>query len=336
MKLKHAKSPCCGASIQRFGQRRRRCAKCHSTWRIRKKKRGRKQKRTHSNLALSYLQKSVPSIREIAKRRKCGKDSVQVRLQRSLKFFVKQEKEDWWKSLKNISQLIAIADAIWYRVKGQPYTIYIILLRPINETQAIICPPIIVSGHESFNGWKQSFDSLPVTLKRRIIALICDGAVTLVTLAQLRNWIIQRCHFHLIASIQNYLGASSRSKQRAYGFYVLKIVQQLLQINDPEKTKRICQKLCEIRQRSKSRGLRRVLSGLLTNYRDYQTYLDYPELNLPTTSNSAESFIQCIRDLMYRCRGFRSLSTLTNWLTALSLFKKTIRCNGKKSTKLNR
>lgn len=329
MKKLHAKSPCCRASIQRFGQRRRRCAKCCRTWRVHKKRRGRKQKRVNQSLAISYLERSIPSLRIIAKQKGCSKDSIQVMLRRSLELYVKQRKKQWWLSLKSGGSLIAVADAIWYHVGKEFYTIYIILLRPVESTEAIICPPVIIQGREDFNGWEQVFNSLPRCLKKRIIALVCDGATSLVNLARLNKWIVQRCHFHLIASVQNYLTTGPRSAYRDYAFYVLDTVRELLRTNDSKNVQRLRRKLWEIRLKSKSRGIRRVLGGLIKHYKDYHAYLNYPELNLPTTSNSVESFIQCVRDLMYRCRGFRSYTTLNNWLTVLSLFKKTIRCNGK-------
>ena len=329
MKKLHAKSPCCRASIQRFGQRRRRCSKCYQTWRIHKKKRGRKQKRANPDFILWYLQRNGPSLRTIAKQKGCGKDKIQVMLRRSLELYLKKNKKYWYKSLKGNDKLIAVVDAIWYHVKEEFYTIYIILLRPVKSNQAVICPPIIIQGREDFNGWKQALKSLPNSLEKRIIALVCDGATSLITLARLNKWILQRCHFHLIASVQNYLTTGPRSAQREYAFYVLGIVRELLKTNDPKKIQRLQRELWQIRLKSKSRGIRRVLGGLIKHYKDYHAYLNYPELNLPITSNSAESFIQCIRHLMYLCRGFRSYTTLNNWLTVLSLFKKTIRCNGK-------
>lgn len=336
MKIQHAKSSCCGASIQRFGERRHRCSLCHRTWRIHKKKRGRKRKRTDTKLVLRYLQKEIPSLRLIAQQKNCGKDSIQVDLHRSLEAYLKQEQEQWWLPLKNIESLIAIADAIWYHIEEEHYTIYIILLRPIEKNEAVICPPIIIHGREGIKGWKQAFNYLPDILKQRIVALVCDGAGSLVSLARSQKWILQRCHFHLIASIQNYLSTGPRGTRREYAQYVLETVQRLLHTNEPHQIRKLCNEFRVIRKESKSRGLRRVLGGLLMNYKDYHAYLDYPELNLPTTSNSAESFIQCVRDLMYRCRGFRSYTALAKWLTALTLFKKSICCNGKKSTKLNR
>ena len=326
MNTQHAKSPCCRATIQRFGKRRRRCRQCHKTWRIRKKKRGRKLKRTNEQLIVSYLQKRSPPLRVSAHQKDRSKSSLQRELSRSLKKYTKEHGKDWLGLLKHRDKLVAVADAIWYRVHGQKYTIYIILLRPLNIGQAVICPPMIIAGHEGLPGWKAAFDALPANLKARIAAVVCDGAGSLVALIKSHGWIVQRCHFHLIAAFQNYLTTGPRSLNRKYACEVMKIVQKFLVSCIPEP---FLQRLEVVRRLSRSRGLRRVLGGLISNHADYHSYRKYPKLHLPATSNSAESCIQCIRDLMYRCRGFRSLTALQHWLAAVVIFKSTIRCNGK-------
>lgn len=334
MNIKHTKSPCCGASIQRWGNRRRCCAQCHKTWRIRRKKRGRKSKRIDERMVIKYLNKQLPPLRVLAQQRNYGKSVLQTRLQRSLKIYVQKNQERWKRALPRSGGLVAVADAIWYRVAGQKYTIYVILLRSVQSSRAVICPPLILPGHEDSLGWQRAFDHLPPKFKTRILALICDGGTGLVLTARSRGWIIQRCHFHLISAVQNYLTTGSRSTQRVYALHVRQTVQGLLRTNKQKELLPFLTELTEIRGRSASRGLRRVLGGLLQNYPDYHNYLKHPQLNLPTTSNSAESFIQCIRDLMYRGRGFRSLASLKYWLAASSIIKKTIQCNGKKPTKL--
>lgn len=325
----HAKSPCCRATVQRFGQRRRRCIQCHTTWRIRQKKRGRKRQRSSPHCIVAFFQKSLPPIRTLAQRRHCGKDHIQIIVRRSLETFIKDQHSLWIQPLNEPGQLIAIADAIWYHVGNEFYTIYAILLRPTDQHEAIICPPVVIRGREDLDGWSMAVDTLPEHLKTRILALVCDGATSLMALARHRHWIVQRCHFHLIAAVQNYLTTGSRSHHQPYALSVMRIVQHLLRTNNPHTVKRLCIELMRIHDRSRSRGLRRVLRGFITDHNDYHTYLNYPGLNLPSTSNTAESWIQCIRDLMYRCRGFRSYSSLVKWITALALYKKTIRCNGK-------
>ena len=83
-----------------------------------------------------------------------------------------------------------------------------------------------------------------------------------------------------------------------------------------------------IMDETSSRVLRSVLSGFLTHYRDYRTYLVYPELYLPRTSNTAESLIGMIRSLCYRARGFRTIHALRAWIEALIKHRRTVRCNG--------
>ncbi|MEK9158893.1 MAG: hypothetical protein AAB673_02735 [Patescibacteria group bacterium] len=285
-------------------------------------------------MVIKYLNRQLPPLRVLAQQRNYGRSVLQTRLQRSLKIYVQKNQERWKRALPRSGDLIAVADAIWYRVAGQKHTIYIILLRPVQSSRAVICPPLILPGHEDYLSWQQAFDNLPLNFKTRILALICDGGTGLILTARFHGWIIQRCHFHLLSAVQNYLTTGPRSAQRAYALHVLQTAQRLLKTNKPKELLSILTELTEIRRRSTSRGLRRVLGGLLQNYPDYHNYLKHPQLNLPTTSNSAESFIQCIRDLMYRGRGFRSLTTLKCWLTAVSIFKKTIQCNGKKPTKL--
>lgn len=272
----------------------------------------------------------------MAKARGCGKDTVQLQLKKSLAVYLRKHENEWLQRLDSPSALIAIVDGIWYRVQGQRYTIYVMLLRPIDSSQAVICPPVIVKGHEGIPGWQQALSTLPKSLESRIVALVSDGVGSLLSLVKHRPWLIQRCHFHLISAVQNYLTTGPRSRQRQYAFQVMHLVQKILACGEPGKLRKLLHTLEMIRIKSRSRGLRRVLGGLLKDLPDYHAYLNFPALHLPTTSNTAESFIQCIRDLMYRCRGFRSLSSLQRWLRGLSIFKQTIRCNGEKSTKLNR
>lgn len=286
-------------------------------------------------MVVRFFQKRLSSLRTVAATRGCGKDAVQLRLQRSLAIYLGKHKSDWLELLDSSHPLILIADAIWYRVRGQRYAIYISLLRPVNSNRAIICPPVITSGHEGIRGWQQALEALPKTLESRIVALVSDGVVSLLSLARGRGWVIQRCHFHLLSAVQNYLTTGPRSRQRPRALFVMHLVQQILSCSDQARLKKLIGGLERVRVQSRSRGLCRVLGGLVNDLLDYHAYMNFPAWHLPTTSNAAESFIQCLRDLMYRSRGFSSLSTLQNWLTGLAIFKKTIRCNGKLSTKLN-
>jgi hypothetical protein len=116
-----------------------------------------------------------------------------------------------------------------------------------------------------------------------------------------------------------------------YARNLIRLVQAFVEEADAQRSSVLRQRIVERYRTARSSGIRRVLSGLLTNAEDYRAYLRHPDLHLPTTSNAAESFIQCIRDFLYRRRGFRKAPTLLRWLMALAKHKGTITCNGKNS-----
>lgn len=329
MNTLHAKSTCCKAAVRRYGERRRQCGNCGNTWRIRRKKRGRKAQRASAQLVLAYLARRVANVRELAKRRKEGKSSSQRALARSLAYFIRLNPEPGRSLVPRQGRLILIADAIWYYVQGKKYTIYVVLLRPRLGTEAIIWQPHLAPGHEDLAGWLAAIVTLPPAIQRRIGALVCDGGTGITHLAYRHGWLLQRCHFHLLAAFQNYLTTGVRSRQRPFAREVMRLTQSV--INDPHEATAhgALRALGAMYQHTKSRGLHRTIRGLKLHWREYRTYATHPHWRLPATSNAAESCIQCIRDLLYRCRGFRSVGQLKRWLAAFTIHKKTIRCRGK-------
>jgi len=329
MLKKHLKSACCRACVIRYGGKRRQCVSCRRTWTVRPKRRGRKRFRAHVNLIERYFSGSISSIRSFAKRNHWDRDRAQQTIKRSLVRYVAKHKNDWFASIPINGKLVAIADAIWHHIGGEKITIFIILLRPVDNNNSVILPPIFASGHEDRKGWDYAWKQVPNAYKRHICALVCDGQPWLIAFGNRQNWVVQRCQFHLLANLQMYLGVRDRQRNSR----TLQLVHALFSTTDQRQSHHIIAQLANIRAASKSRGIRRVLSGLETNYRDFQNYLRYPKLNLPTTTNTAESCINGIRELMRRCRGFRSRKTLSLWLTGYILWKKMIKCNGKNQQK---
>lgn len=315
--------------VRRFGMRRRQCGECKCTWRIRQKKRGRKAKRVSSAFVSAYLSGFVSTVRNIALQRKTSRSNVQRALTRSLEKYVLLHGNDWRTLVPIEGGIVLIADAIWYRVKGMKYTIYVLLLRPQFGTIAVILPPIILPGHEDIAGWLKAISIVPECMEARIGAIVCDGGTGLVNLAYRHQWLLQRCQFHLLSAVQNYITTGPRSKHLVFAKRVMSLVQQA--ISEPSQTtvRQAINELERIHKVSRSKGVRRVLGGLALHLNEYRTYLNHPEWNLPDTSNTAESCIQCIRDLMYKCRGFRTKEKLELWLKAFAAHQKTICCRGK-------
>lgn len=254
---------------------------------------------------------------------------MQRRLARSLAAYVAKQEDTWRAIIPKREELLLVADAIWHRIRGEKYTIYCMFLRSQHGVDAVIAPPQLRAGHEDAAGWQWALSTIPLAVRMRIGALVCDGGMGVVSLAHRNGWLLQRCHFHLLSAVQNYLTTGPRSKHRPLAQHVMREVQRVLTASHEPAIRDSLAWLTTIHAETRSRGVRRVLGGFLLHWREYRTYLIHPEWSLPTTSNTAESFIQCVRDLMYRCRGFRTQEKLVAWITALAAHKKTIRCNGK-------
>lgn len=169
MNKKHAKSSCCGASIIRYGGKRRQCVACKRTWTIRPKRRGRKPRRKTSDPVRKYLlHERVPLAREK------GKESVSAR-----SYKLRNERDAFndrksWAPVPS-GPLIAVADAIMRRMEGSLHTWFFVFARPIEGEDAVILPPLLLRGTETTNGWKPAFAAIPDTVLSRIVAIVSDG-----------------------------------------------------------------------------------------------------------------------------------------------------------------
>lgn len=228
--------------------------------------------------------------------------------------------------------LVAIADALIEYIDGARNTIYLILIRSINSNKAVIMPCFVaVNRGEDFWGWDSAFNLIQPEARQRIKALVCDGRAAFWTISKKYNWILQRCHFHLLARIAINRSIRHLSRRDEQGKYIQSLARIVLTSKDENSIQITLIKLKEIMASIKSPSFRTVLSGFLKHYSDYRSYLNYPEYNLPTTSNSAEHLVGIIRDLQYRARGFNSVKSLKLWVECLLKFTKFVTCNGKNS-----
>lgn len=316
MNILHEKSPCCQGKIRRFGGRRRQCVVCSRTWRVWKKKRGAKTKRTANQLLIKYLDNRCCPLR---------KPYLRARTRKALEVFIQKEK---WAEIPS-GQLIAIADAMVQRINRRVFTVYFILLKDNLSNKAVIAPPVLLTGSEDSFGWMKAFSSLPGDSQSRIVSLVCDGRTALVYLAQKSGWLVQRCHFHLRARISNYSSSFYLARHPEIGQKVNGLVTIVLTNKQQKEVDGALDKLGSYRISLFSVGLRKVISGFVKNYTDYRTYLNYPELNLPTTTNSVESLIGTVREVQHRARGFSSVTSLEKWIISVLKYRKYQTCNGK-------
>lgn len=232
-----------------------------------------------------------------------------------------------WPSLPD-GDLLLVADAVIELIERRWHTLYLMLVRPVTGTEAIILPPLMLPGTETAPGWSAALATIPEPAMSRILALVSDGHTGLVTEGVRRGWILQRCHFHLLARIQSRRSRFATARNRKEADEIFRLVHRVLSHPDASAVQRPLVHLEEIGWNSTSPEIRKVLSGFVTNYEQYRSYLMYPELHLPTTNNTAESLASTIADLKQRMRGFPTLRSFERWIIALLKFKKQIACNG--------
>jgi hypothetical protein len=276
-------------------------------------------------LVLKYLRHETASL--YAKAISQGKcpDTLEARLNRSLDKFLRQTP---WPELPQDKPLVAIADAMVHWIEGVQYSFYFILLRPIDSESAVIVSPIARQGTEDAFGWSVAFSCIPEHIQSEIKALVCDGRAGLIHYAKARNWIIQRCQFHLTARLQLKRSKWKTSRHGNEGRRLYELVKTIFTTLDQRCLSRSVSELEEIAWHTTQRDLRTILNGFVKHYEQYRSYLLYPELNLPTTSNSIEVLIGGIRNLTHRARGFRTLDSFTKWISAHLKRKKKFTCRG--------
>lgn len=323
----HAKSPCCGEKVVRFGNRRRQCAACRKTWRIRKKRRGRKRIRTNPLLAVRYVRRMLPP----ADAR--NKDRRQRRLARSGNHL---ERMLPWPPLPSRRPLIAVADAVRIRTEKRILTLYLMLVRSASASRAWIAEPYVQEGKESWQGWQEAFAILPVRTMKGIVALVSDGHKGLESVARRHGWLFQRCHFHLIAKLQGRRSRWASSRHRLAGEYLYAMVHEILTHPDDATAYRLRDELEEHMTALGGGQVQRYLRAFLRETPEYRTYLWYPLLHIPRTSNTAEALVAIIRRLLSRAHGFRTRASIIRWVTALLKTRQTMMCNGSAPTELLR
>lgn len=319
------KSQCCGAVVWRFGDRRRKCSFCTKTWSIRSCRKGRKQMRQRPRFSHRVLTENR-SLRKFSENANTNREKIRKRFHSSLDVLLKKNFSPD-NLLPKKGKLIAITDALHFHSEGKDAMIIIILLRTIRNDKAVVASIEIMFGGETEENWKSAFESLSRGLKKRIIALISDDSLGLVKYAKINEWIIQLCNFHLKARFQRFLGKKKRIKSRKERWLAYQLVTQ---VAEEKNKKRLGPLIREIRKLSKNKNLSKYvrlhLRGFLRNWRDYRTYLKYPELNLPNTSNSAEAVVKIVRDILYQKRGFKTVKSLKRWIKAVQILHPIITC----------
>lgn len=311
MKKVHANAMCLHVYSAIHGVRRRRCVACGKTWTVREKKRGRKRKRVSKNILFRYLAGMSARTRPHV-----------LRTARDL--FVRTT--PWPDLTKIVGPCVLIVDALHIRTSVYTVIIHALLLKPINEERTYILPYWVGTRTEDKNSWQKAIEAHVLAFFRfRIKALVCDGKAGLPQLAREYGWLVQRCQFHLIARLQLKRSKYALSRHRKEGIRLYELARIVCDTTSQKKLRAALRTLWRIVQGEKNLHLKTILSGFVKHYQDYRTSLTHPELNLPMTTNSAESLNGLIRSMLHRMRGCRTAHSVLLWIEALLKYRIHIR-----------
>lgn len=321
----HVNSPCCQGMVVRFGRRRRQCCICKRTWRIRLKKRGRHSLRISSDLASRYIDGTY----HFKSNSRLSYGQFKYRLRKSRDKVLAQAPLS---SLPDSGPYLLLVDAKIQQVRGRYFTTYLVLIRSIRSSQASIYRVSTLPGYENGVTWTSLLvEQMPPSLKGQIKAIICDGARIFPVIAQQNGWLLQRCHFHLLAILHSQLTGWKLGKRQArLGLRLRAHIHVVLTSTDEHRVQLALKRLRFYRSSSEVSDTvrRRVLNGFIIQYQDYRTYLKYPELQLPRTNNSCESFIRVIHSFFANARGVSSAKALERWIQMVCTRKSSIKCRG--------
>lgn len=227
--------------------------------------------------------------------------------------------------------LLLIIDGLWFRFQGKRWTAYLMAVRGVHGEDAVFLRPVVRQEWESADGWGRCIDAVPKNIRNRVQALISDSIRGIEDVAADHGWVLQRCHFHLMARLQVFLGSIKRrikwrsGRRRAY-----QAVKEIIATDNPVITKKLIRRMRRyIAHPLCPKPYRYRLREVIRRLDEYRSYLRYPRLNLPSTTNVMESMNSQIRGFLGRARGYRTPEALERWLLMFVRIYHTMKCRKK-------
>lgn len=319
MKLLHEKSKCCSAKIIRFGGKRRQCIVCKKTWRVYPAKRGRKALRKQSG----YLKKVFNhgfSVKQIAFHSNLSVDAIYKRFGKNLNEVISKKRIIRVRGQK----LILVIDAQWQYFKGELWTLYFLSVKSTGSETVVVFDPILKKGKESAVSWNMIFNELPPSIKKRVIAVVSDGIRGIETIVANNNWIIQRCHFHLLSVLQKMRGKRASTPGRLIREEIYCSVKAAISTTSKRRLNILCKRMAVLSENDQCpKRMRMVVRDFLRRLSEFRNYIEYPELHLPTTVNVMESINSLTRR---KARTVNSPKSWHKWAIACVRFKSKFTC----------
>lgn len=325
MNIKHVKSPCCQAKVRRFGRRRRQCCGCKKTWSIRVKKRGRPRHRTSIDLIRRVFLKHFSVSQLFSGRTNVKLAAYRYRFRQALARLVASP----YAPKIPDGRLVLLADGVWFQFKRRHWVLYLTALKPCTHKNAIFLKPHLYSGTESSTNWGKVFDAIPANVRFRICAVVGDNLRGMQALAARNNWLLQLCQFHMLLKLQvrrkgirrSLIGGSLREE-------LYDLILCAMRTTDGHKFQETIVRLKELSKGTcGTRRIKSTVNEFLERVDYYRTFLDYPNLMLPTTTNTMESMGCVLRNMFRISRAGSNPKSLLTWADAMVRVKGKLACN---------
>lgn len=326
MNSKHAKSPCCGAPVRRFGARRRQCKQCHRTWTVRPRKRGRPLHRLPIAILRRVLVEGFTLTQSFSHRVDVALPGYRYRFRQALRRFVARP------SPQRIPRgsLVLLVDGLWFEFDTVPWVLYLMALKPRRGNVATFMDPLLLPKKEGASRWRQALATLPPEVVSRIRALVADNLPGMRRIARQRGWVLQLCHFHLLLKLQALRhGVRYTLRGGAVREEIHRLVRSALELPEDRRLSRTVKRLARLsRGDCGSQSVRTIIREFLGSLQLYRSYLTHPDLGLPQTTNSIESMCRLLREMLRSSRAGSNPKSVLPWATALIRLRPTVICNG--------
>jgi hypothetical protein len=228
----------------------------------------------------------------------------------------------------NGDQLILLIDAQWHYFKKELWTLYLLGIKSSKNDTADIMDPILMYGKENSTNWKKVINCLPDDVKKRIVAMVSDGIRGINHVAKNNNWILQRCHFHLLSMLQKMRGKRLSTPGRLVREEIFNSAKLLLTETSFRRINLLRRRLSFLAKEERCpKRMKYTVNGFLKDLPEFRSYLIYPELNLPTTVNVIESVNSLTRKKTSKINNPRSW---LEWTTMVIRAHSKFNCKGAK------
>lgn len=224
--------------------------------------------------------------------------------------------------------LAIIVDGLHCQFDKEPWVFYNLVVKPAGASIGFFLEPVLISGREEYRNWCQALATIPDRVREHIRALVSDGFPGSRRIAAAHGWVPQRCHRHLDTMLW---GCSAPYKKRrlrggTLREVIIRAVREIRTTADQRRVDELREVLLDCSQQPElTLRVRGIVRRFLHDLALFRSYLDYPELTLPTTTNAVESRNSLLRGIL-ECVNSPSAALLR--VRAYTRQHPTITCNG--------